>query len=176
MMASKTTPEAKKLENYPIKIVCVSATLTIISYLLGTAVFYVLSPLLGVLFLILTITNIGVSMKLRCTNCFYLGKYCNFGLGKLAAILFKKGNPEEFSNRRKVIPTAVLSFGTMLLPIVAGILLLLIDFSIGNITLLSVYILFGIVPNFFVRGSFCEKCMQGQLGCPSYEQMIKSRQ
>jgi hypothetical protein len=171
-----TAVKENRLENYPIKIVCVSATLTIISYLLGTLVFYVLHPVLGILFLLLTVSTIIVSMRLRCTHCYYLGKYCNFGLGKLAAIIFKKGDPKEFENPRKVISTAILSFGTMLLPVIAGIWLVLFDFSLVNLGLLLVYIFFGILPNFFVRGSFCDKCMQGQLGCPSYKQMIKGRQ
>lgn len=171
-----TATKENKLENYPIKIVCVSATLTIISNLLGTLVFYVLQPVLGVLFLLLAVFTIVVSMKLRCTHCFYLGKYCNFGLGKLAALLFKKGDSKEFKNPKKVIPTAILSFGTILLPVIAGIGLILFDFSLVNLGLLLVYILFGILPNFFIRGNFCDKCMQGQLGCPSYEQMIKGRQ
>ena len=173
-MATSATED--KLENYPIKIVCVSTTLTLISYLLGTLVLYVLNPVLGTLFLLLAVSTLIVSMKLRCTNCYYLGKYCNFGLGKLATILFKKGDLNEFSNPKKVIPTAILSFGTILLPIIAGIGLILFDFSLINLGLLIIYFLFGIVPNFFVRGNFCGKCKQGQLGCPSYEQMIKGRQ
>ncbi|MFX0085562.1 MAG: hypothetical protein ACFFAU_07805 [Candidatus Hodarchaeota archaeon] len=172
-----TTELENRLENYPIKIVCFSATLTLISYLLGFVVLYVLHPILGILFLLLAFSTILVSMKLRCTHCYYLGKYCNFGLGKLAAILFKKrGDQEEFKNLKKVIPTAILSFGTMLLPVFVGIWLIFFDFTLVNIGLLSVYILFGILPNFLVRGSFCDKCIQGQLGCPSYEQMIKARQ
>ncbi len=172
-----TTTLENKLENYPIKIVCFSVTLTVINYLLGCLILYVFHPIMGILFLLLAFSTILVSMKLRCTHCYYLGKYCNFGLGKLAAILFKKGgDPKEFRNHKKVIPTAILSFGTMLIPVFAGILLILFDFTLINIGLLSVYILFGIIPNFLVRGNFCDKCMQGQLGCPSYEQMIKARQ
>ncbi|MFX1516675.1 MAG: hypothetical protein ACFFC6_10220 [Promethearchaeota archaeon] len=171
-----TSTQTEKLEEYPIKIVCISATLTVISYLLGTIVIYVLHPILGLIFLLLAVTTIIVSMKLRCTHCFYIGKYCNFGLGKLTAILFKKGEPDEFRNPKKVVPTAILSFGTMLLPVIAGIGLIFFDFSLINIGLLLIYILLGILPNFFVRGNFCEKCMQGQLGCPSYDQMIKGRQ
>lgn len=171
-----TSTQTEKLDEYPIKIVCISATLTVISYLLGTIVFYVLHPILGFIFLLLAVFTIIISMKLRCTHCYYIDKYCNFGLGKLAAILFKKGDSEEFRNPKKVVPTAIMSFGTTLLPVIAGIWLIIFDFSLINLGLLLVYILLGIMPNFIVRGNFCEKCMQGQLGCPSYEQMIKSRQ
>ena len=165
----------QKLENYPIKVVCVSASLTILSYLIGSIVLYVLNPLLGMLFLLLAISTIIISMKLRCTHCYYLGKYCNFGLGKLAAFFFQIGEPSEFKNPRKVIITAIFSFSAMLLPIIAGIIFILIDFSILNIGLFLGYILFGIVPNFFIRGNLCDKCVQGKLGCPSYEKMMKRR-
>jgi hypothetical protein len=167
--------ENEKYENYPIKIVCISATLTILSYLFGTVVFYILHPILGILFLCLVISTIIISMKLRCTHCYYLGKYCNFGLGKLAALLFKKGDPSEFKNPKLVITTAIVSFGTMLLPIIAGIIIILMDLTVFSLSLFLGYILIGIAPNFVVRGRFCEKCVQGQLGCPSYEQMIKRR-
>ncbi|MHA1966204.1 MAG: hypothetical protein ACW964_00255 [Candidatus Hodarchaeales archaeon] len=172
----KAITKDQRLEEYPIGIVCVSVTITIISYLLGAIVLYLVHPFLGFLFLLLVIFTILVSMKLRCTHCFYLGKYCNFGLGKLAAILFKKGNSKDFNNPRKVIPTAILSFGTILLPIIAGIGLLIINFTLVNLGILLAYLLFGILPNFFVRGNYCDKCMQGQLGCPSYEKMKKGRQ
>ncbi len=174
-MVTREVPKDQRLENYPIKIVCVSASLTILSYALGSIILYVLHPLLGIIFLLLAISTIIISMKLRCTHCYYLGKYCNIGLGKLAAIFFKKGESSEFKNPTKVIITAIFSFGTMVLPIVAGIMLILLDFSILNIGLFLGYILFGILPNFFLRGNFCDKCIQGQLGCPSYDQMIKRR-
>ncbi|UCG04574.1 MAG: hypothetical protein JSW11_11450 [Candidatus Heimdallarchaeota archaeon] len=171
-----TVTKEQRLENYPIKIVCSSVTLTVISYLLGTLVLYVLHPFLGILYLLLAVSTIIVSMKLRCSYCYYLGKYCNFGLGKLAALFFKKGISREFQNPKKVISTAILSFGTMLLPVITGFGLILFSFSLINFSLLLVYILFGILPGFLVRGNFCDKCIQGQLGCPAYQQMIKGRE
>ncbi|MFX0208786.1 MAG: hypothetical protein ACFFDT_22580 [Candidatus Hodarchaeota archaeon] len=68
---AKTLTEGK-LENYPIKIVCVSATLTIISYLLGTLVVYVINPIRGLIFVLLAVSTLIISMKLRCTHCYYL--------------------------------------------------------------------------------------------------------
>jgi hypothetical protein len=171
-----TTIAIEKLENYPFKIICVSATLTIISYFLGTLVFYVINPFLALVFLLLAISTIVVSMKLRCTHCYYFGKYCNFGLGKLTAKFFNKGDPDEFSSSNKVVPTAILSFGTMILPVIAGIGLIILDFSLVTLSLLLIYIVFGILPNFFVRGNFCDKCVQGQLGCPTYKQMMKGNE
>ncbi len=164
-----------KLESYAIKTVCMSASLTVLSYLAGAVVLYFLYPILGAFYLGLAVLTLIVSMKLRCTHCYYLGKYCNFGLGKLASFLFSKGDPSEFSDSKKVGITAIMSFGTMLIPVVVGLLLLVINLSIGTLGLLIGYILIGIVPNFLIRGDLCEKCMQGDLGCPSYDRMLKRK-
>jgi hypothetical protein len=166
---------SSRLECYPLRIVCISASLTIISYLAGAFIIYFFNPVLSAFYLILAALTLVVSMKLRCTHCYYFGKFCNFGLGKLAKFFFRKGEPSEFRNHKKVIITAILSFGTMLIPVFIGILMLVTDMTISNLGLLLGYILIGIAPNFLVRGNFCDKCMQGQLGCPSYERMIKSR-
>ncbi|MHA2138638.1 MAG: hypothetical protein ACW98G_12225 [Candidatus Hodarchaeales archaeon] len=162
-----------KLESFPFKIVCLSASLTIISYLAGAFVLYFFHPMLSALYLILAATTLMVSMKLRCTHCYYLGRYCNFGLGKLAELIFSKGDPSEFRDPKKVGFTGFLSFGTMLIPVAIGLLLLVTEITLGNLGLLIGYFLIGIAPNFLVRGDFCDKCMQGELGCPSYERMKK---
>lgn len=164
-----------KLESYPIKIVCISASLTILSYLAGAIVVFFLHPLLSVFYLILAGSSLVVSMKFRCINCYYFGKYCNFGLGKLASYLFHKGEPSEFTDPKKVGITAILSFGTLFLPVLIGLILLLSNLSISALALLIGYILIGIAPNFLIRGRLCEMCMQSQLGCPSYDRMMNTR-
>ena len=164
-----------KLESYPLRIVCVSASLTIISYLAGAFVLYFFNPIMSGFYLMLAAVTLVISMKLRCTHCYYLGKYCNFGLGRLASYFFVKGDPREFRDPKKVGLTATFSFGTMLLPVFIGVLMLVKDMNLFTLALFFGYILAGIAPNFLVRGNFCDKCMQGQLGCPSYDQMIKSR-
>ena len=166
---------SSKLESYPMKIICISASLTIISYLTGTFILYFFHPILTVFYLILTALTLVVSMKLRCTHCYYFRKYCSFGLGKLAQYFFSKGEPREFSDPKKVGITAIFSFGTMLIPVFIGLLMLVTDMNLSNRGLLFGYLLIGIAPNFLVRGNFCDKCMQRELRCPSYERMIKSR-
>ena len=73
-----------------------------------------------------------VSMKLRCTHCYYFGKYCNFGLGKLAQYFFGKEEPREFRDPKKVRITAILSFGTLLIPLFIGLLMVITDMNLSN--------------------------------------------
>ena len=93
------------MENYSIKTVCLSLTLMITSYLLGTLILIIFNPLLGLFYLFLCIITLLCSMKLRCTHCFYYGKRCYSGLGVISKIFFSKGDSEEFTNPKKVINT-----------------------------------------------------------------------
>jgi len=163
------------MENYSIKTVCLSLTLMITSYLLGTLILIIFNPLLGLFYLFLCIITLLCSMKLRCTHCFYYGKRCYSGLGVLSKIFFSKGDSEEFTNPKKVFPIAILSFSILLLPILIGIFLIINNLSIQIFILLFIYILVGILPNFFLREKLCEKCEQGKLGCPAYNKMRKQK-
>jgi len=93
----------------------------------------------------------------------------------MASIFFEKGQPSEFQDPKKVIPTAIISFGTLLIPLGFGIILIFLDFSLVPILLTLSYIGVGILPNFMMKGHICEQCMQSGLGCPAYNQMTKSR-
>ena len=165
--------EVQLIETYSFRIVCRSAALTIINYFLGFLILFSVDFILGVLYIFLCVLTILVSMKLRCTHCYYYGRRCSMGLGLLSKLFFKKGNPIEFKNSRNFIPTSIISFGTLLLPLFVGILSLIFNFSIVMLFLLVVYLIMGFVPNFIFRGDLCATCMQGQLGCPAYDQMIK---
>ncbi|WP_455463327.1 hypothetical protein [Candidatus Hodarchaeum mangrovi] len=164
-----------KVESYSIQAVCSTASLTIISYALGILLLWIFHPIFGILYFLLCISSLIVSMKLRCCYCYYYGKLCNMGLGKVASRFFKKGQPIEFQNPKKVIPTAIISFGTLLIPLGFGIILIFLDFSLIPILLTLSYIGVAILPNFIIRGHTCEQCMQSGLGCPAYDQMSKSR-
>ncbi len=70
----------------------------------------------------------------------------------------------------------VFSFGTMLIPIGVGIYLLATAASAAVAILLAAYILFSVVPSFFMRARlFCGPCRQGRLGCPALEGMRGKR-
>ncbi|MHA1214710.1 MAG: hypothetical protein ACTSPG_05400 [Candidatus Hodarchaeales archaeon] len=162
-------------EKYPYRIICVSASLTALNYLLGTLVLYVLDTIIGFLFLFFCIFTILVSMRTRCSCCAYHGRWCNIGLGKLSGLVFKKGDPVEFRNPKNVILTVILGFTTIFLPVFVGIILIILDFSLFTVSLLAVYVLIGFFPNLLLREKLCVRCEQGVLGCPEYERMIKRK-
>lgn len=159
------------MENYPYKTVCISVSLTFLSYFLGFLIAFTLNPIFGIIYLIICILTILISMKFRCSYCYYHGKRCNSGFGLVSAIIYKEGDKNEFGNPKYVGITALFSFGTMILPLIGGIILLISAFSIYNLFLLIIYFLISIIPNLFIRKGICENCKQGEIGCPAYDHM-----
>ncbi len=161
------------MEKFSKKTVCTTLFSTLISYTLGTVIFFGFNLLGGFIYLALCLVTILLSLKFRCIHCYYYGKLCSFGFGKLSKLIFIQGNSTEFSNPKNIFPVALLSFGTTFFPLIAGIIQNISNFSLLNLFLLIIYILFGIFPNFFIRRNVCKHCQQGQLGCPAYTHMIE---
>ncbi|QEE14290.1 hypothetical protein DSAG12_00101 [Promethearchaeum syntrophicum] len=161
------------MEIYSRKIICTNLLFTFLSYFFGTIVIYSLNSIAGIFYAIFCILTIFLSLKLRCTYCFYYGKRCGFGFGILSKVFFSQGESKEFNNPKNVIPVLLFSLVTSLLPLIVGVTLLIVNFSILHLVYFILYILFGVIPNFFIRSKSCAKCEQGKLGCPAYDKKFQ---
>jgi len=147
--------------------------LTFLSYFIGTLVIYSFNSIAGIFYAILCILTIFLSLKLRCSYCFYYGKRCGFGFGILSKVFFSQGESKEFNNSKNVIPVLFFSLGTSIIPVIVGVILLIVKFSILHLIYFLLYIFVGFLPNFFIRKNVCEHCEQGKLGCPAYDKSFK---
>jgi len=155
-------------ESYPWKITALCAGLTFSSYAVGTLIFYFFYGHAAWGYLALCTVTLLVSLKLRCTFCYYYGRRCAFGLGEVSSRIFKGGDPSGFSRRANLVPAAVLNFIVLLLPLGAAIAAIAIDFSWLVPVLFFAYVMVAIVPGFVLRNSiFCRSCRQRELGCPA---------
>ena len=161
------------MENYSRKIICMNLLLTFLSYFIGTLVIYSFNLIAGIFYVILCILTIILSLKLRCSYCFYYGKRCGFGFGVLSKILFSQGESKEFNNSKNIIPVLVFSLGTSFIPVVIGIVLLIVNFSVFHLIYFILYILVAFLPNFFARSKVCKHCEQSKLGCPAFDKISK---
>jgi len=116
--------------------------------------------------MLLVLTGVGL-LTLVCARCGYYGHRCPLGLGKVAALAFKKRQEEEFFRtgaQRVVLLLLVLVF---LLPIAGGIALLIEGFSTWWLALLAAQVgllLAGLAPH---PRLVCRHCRQGERGaCP----------
>ena len=164
---------AKRYENFPLGIVFLCNVVSFAVYALG---FHILAGFgIGVAALYLLIC-LGLEyrvMKASCVNCYYYGRWCGFGKGKLCSLLFKKGDPQQFAERtaswRDVLP----DFLVFLLPVGGGIVLLIQDFTWPLLIALAGLVALSFGGTAFVRGSFsCQYCKQKDIGCPA-EQLFR---
>jgi hypothetical protein len=158
----------KRYENYPIWIVILSNLVLLAIYGLGFLIIFRLGLVFSFLYLLYVLLLEYMVIKNHCTNCFYWGKTCGFGKGKLSSLFFKKGDNSKFCIKdmtwKDMIPDILVS----LIPLIIGIILLIIKFDIILLAELLFLILLTTTGNGFIRGRLtCKYCKQKELACPA---------
>ena len=126
--------------------------------------------------LLLALAGIGVLATI-CARCGYYGRRCAPGLGKVVALVFKKGQEDEFFRTGAQFVVLILLVLLLLLPIAGGIALLARGFSAWRLVMLLAVVgllLAGLAPH---PRLVCSHCCQGERGvCPVGRQFWKTRQ
>jgi|APIni6443716594_1056825.scaffolds.fasta_scaffold434743_1 hypothetical protein len=170
--------QPKSYKSYPCWIVLISNLVSLATYAAGA---YVLSQvpiaghsLLGLYLSYILWLEIRVMSK-SCVNCYYFGKFCSFGKGKLAALLFKKGSPQDFIKRKITWKDILPDFMVSIVPLIVGIVLLIIKFNWLILISIILLVILTSAGNGFVRGSLaCKFCKQRELGCPAEQLFNKA--
>jgi len=155
-------------EQYPLWIVFLSNLVSIATYALGGYIIYQLGPVWLALYLLYILLLEVRVMSGSCPNCYYFGRLCAFGKGRLSAIFFRKGNAQAFAQKQIAWKDILPDFLVSLIPLLAGIILLIMDFNFmifSSVVLLAVLATAG---SGFIRGSLaCKHCRQREIGCPA---------
>jgi hypothetical protein len=133
---------------------------------LGTAACWFLMPVVAWIYLAAALVLVGIVLRrLVCVNCYYYGRRCGTGWGKLAALFFKQGEMEKFSESIGVrIAPAV--YGLLsLVPVVLVIIALVRDFTIPGLVVLVALLLVTVYSAFLSRRKGCSTCKM-KLVCP----------
>ena len=109
-------------------------------------------------------------LRNSCTKCYYYGKNCAFGKGKISSLFFKKKDALIFGEAcitwKSMIPELLVTA----IPLLVGIYLLITDFSWLVLVLLLMLLLLSSIGNSFIRGKLaCNHCQQRELGCAAWE-------
>ncbi len=155
-------------ENYPWWIVLVSNLLSLSTYIIGFCILFGLGLFFAILYILYCLFMEIRLLKEGCVNCYYYGKTCGFGKGRLSALFFKQGDISKFTQRemdwKDMIPDLMVS----VFPLVGGIILLINDYSWIILVLMIVLVILSMAGNAFIRGSLtCSGCKQRELGCPA---------
>jgi hypothetical protein len=163
-------------ENYPCWIVFLANLVSVAIYLAGALIIYQT----GLIWLILYIIYILI-LEFRligghCRDCYYYGKTCAFGKGKISSIFFKKGNIKNFCKMKITWKDLIPDFLVSLIPIVIGIIILIKDFSWFILSLIIILVILTSIGNGFVRGNLaCKYCKQRKIGCPAQKLFEKRK-
>ena len=165
----------KVYENFPLWIPLLSCVLSVAIYTLGAFIFYQLAILFSVLYLLFCLWIEFRILQKSCVNCYYYGKICGLGRSKLCPVFFKKGNPEEFTERKILWKDLIPDFLVLIFPLIGGIIALIIDFTWLILALMVILTVLSTSGNALLRGSLlCKYCKQKELGCPAEQLFNKS--
>ncbi|MFC2138380.1 hypothetical protein ACFLTE_09415 [Bacteroidota bacterium] len=157
-----------KYDNYPTWIVIISNFVSLSIYGLGFMILIQLGWIISILYLIFILFFEFRLISMHCVNCYYRGKTCGFGKGRISSLLFKKGDASRFCEKemtwKNMIPDLLIS----LIPFTIGIIVLIIKFDYRILFALIILIVLTTIGNGFVRGTLtCRYCKQKDLGCPA---------
>jgi hypothetical protein len=165
---------SKTFDNYPAWIVIISQSLSLLIYALGAYIISGFGPIFAAAFLVYCFFLEVDLLRNACVHCCYYGKVCGLGKGKLAPLLFKKGDPKIFASREVSLKTLLPNIMVMLAPLILGLFKLITGFNwftLGAIFLLVILSTFG---NGVARSELvCKFCKQKELGCPAEKMLNK---
>jgi hypothetical protein len=168
--------QPKTYENYPCWIMLISNFVSIAIYLIGA---FIISQI-GLIWLgayLLYILGLEIRLMRRsCVNCYYYGKYCAFGKGKLSSLFFKKGNPHKFIKDKITWKDILPDFLVSIIPLIVGVILLILNFNWLFLILIVLLVTLTFAGNGFIRGSLaCKYCKQREIGCSAEQLFNKNK-
>ena len=156
------------IDQYPLRFVLGSTLLSLSIYAIGVFIIYQVGLIWLLLYLLYIIILEVRLLGNSCINCYYYGKTCAFGKGRLSCLLFKKGDPHKFSQKTITWVDILPDFLVFIVPMLVGIALLIGNFSLSLLILVIALLILGGPGNGMVRGQLaCKYCKQREIGCPA---------
>lgn len=160
--------KTKSYENFPLWIPFIAILVSVISYSIGAVILSGFGIIFSILYLFYCLGAELLVIIRSCKDCWYYGKICGLGKGKIAPLFIKKGDTKRFADRDISMVHMIPDFLVVILPLLGGVMLLLLDFSILVLSLMVVLIILFFGGTAFIRGTFaCKYCKQKDIGCPA---------
>jgi len=160
--------QTKVYERFPVWIVGLSNFAGLSIYLIGGYILAGFGLWISGLYLLYCF---GLELRLlkgHCVNCYYYGKICGFGKGKLCSWLFKQRDPQKFTGTKISWANMLPDFVVLFWPLLGGVILLVQNFTWLLVGMLALLVILSLSGNAIIRGSFvCKYCRQKELGCPA---------
>jgi hypothetical protein len=169
--------ENRAYDSFSAAIVVPAILVSVSIYVIGAYILKGIGVWLSILYVLYCAWIEFRILKYSCADCYYYGKFCGLGRGKLCSLLFKKGDPQRFINKEVSWYDLLPDFMVSLFPLIGGIILLIKDFNWLLLLLLVIMLALSFGGNAIIRGSFaCKYCKQREIGCPAERLFNKQSQ
>ena len=137
-------------------------------YAIGFMIMHRLGLVVAFLYLIFFVIQEYRIIRYHCVDCYYFGKTCGFGKGRISAMFFMKGSADKFCSKEMSWKSMIPDMLITLIPVVTAIYLLIAKFDIIILIEIVFLIILTTAGNGFIRGQLtCKYCKQRELGCPA---------
>ena len=155
-------------QKYPLSTVLIFQFVSLANYAVGIYLLSQISVLFSILFAFYVIMMEFSVYREGCASCYYYGKRCMSGRGKIAPLFVRKEDPKRFCEKKitwkNLLPTVMVS----LIPIITAVYLMITSFNWLFVGLILVPILTWFVLNPLMYGKLgCLHCKQGRICCPA---------
>lgn len=155
-------------EQFPIWIVIIANAFALLIYLLGSYILFSAHWILGIAYILFLLYIELKIVSKHCIDCYYFGKTCGFGKGRISAWFFKKGDSSRFCAMKITWKNMIPDFLVSLIPVICGIVLMIKNFEFKVLIAVILIVLLTTFGNGFIRGSLtCKFCKQREIGCPA---------
>lgn len=155
-------------ECFPLRMVAAANVVPLGIYAIGIYLMFRLGLIWGWLYLVFCFFAEIRIMMMSCRYCYYYGKLCGLGRGKLASLFLRKGDPKVFLEKKITWKDLVPDLLVALIPFLAGIYLLIAGYSWKLLILTVLLFILASFGNGFIRGNIvCKYCKQRGFGCPA---------
>lgn len=158
----------KIYDSFPLRYVLAANAVSLAIYALGAVIVAPVGWWAAASYLVFCGAVEARVLTKSCVDCFYYGKTCAFGKGRLCAVLLRRGDPARFAAHEISWLALFPDFAVLLIPVIVGGAMLIIDFHWWRAVLVGALIFISFAGNAAVRSSFaCKYCKQRELGCPA---------
>ncbi|MEA3458841.1 MAG: hypothetical protein U9R21_09215, partial [Candidatus Thermoplasmatota archaeon] len=119
--------KTKSYENFPLWVPIVAVLVSVISCSIGAVIISGFGIIFSILYIFYCFGAELFVIVRSCKNCWYYGKMCGLGKGKIAPFFVKKGDAKKFADRDISIVHLIPDFLVVILPVVGGVILLILD-------------------------------------------------
>jgi hypothetical protein len=151
-------------ESYPKFVIVIRWIVLAGAFALGIYILTSIKELLGLAYIIYSLVVLTLILPLsRCSSCFYHGKACNTGWGKVAAYLFPKGDESKFDHHYDY---AIFIHLLWILPLLASFFQLVRARNLLALAVFGVYLFVLLLEKIVLKKLACSRCRQREF-CPA---------